>query len=198
MLHLARIQRKTLLGKAELLLLARQRSNYAWEIIESAETFLAVEANALHEGNLVLFDLDNDKVSNLRDATDWIVQTLGDYLTIGITPEQLQEEIERAEQWRQSLTLQSQEIGRRVLETEARRDQIQQLEENLKKEKEDIRRLEAVLREKYQALGIDFKLERSSLPVQNGAEHSAESGSDDQHESESAACEETNEDAKAP
>lgn len=193
MLHLARIQRKTLLGKAEVLLLARQRSEYAWELIESAELCLAAEANALHEGNLVLLDLDDDKVSNLRDATDWIVKTLGDYLAIGITPEQLQEEIERAEQWRQSLTLQSQEIGRRVLETEARRDQIQQLEENLKKEKEEIRRLEAVLREKYQALGIDFKLERSSLPVKNGADNI----SDEQPDQESAPYEGTSEDAKA-
>ncbi len=193
MLHLARIQRKTLLGKAELLLLARQRSEYAWEVIESTEIHLAAEANALHEGNLVLLDLDDDRVSNLRDATDWIVRTLGDYLAIGITPEQLQEEIERAEQWRQSLTLQSQEIGRRVLETEARRDQIQQLEENLKKEKEEIRRLEALLREKYQALGMDFKLERSSLPHQNEPEHS----SDEQPDSGSTSYEGTSEDAKA-
>lgn len=193
MLHLARIQRKTLLGKAELLLLARQRSEYAWEIIESAEMCLAAEANALHEGNLVLLDLDDDKVSNLRDATDWIVKTLGDYLAIGITPEQLQEEIERAEQWRQSLTLQSQEIGRRVLETEARRDQIQQLEENLKKEKEEIRRLEAVLREKYEALGIELKLEHSSLPAKNGSE----SAPDEPPEQDSTSYEGTNEDAKA-
>lgn len=195
MLHLARIQRKTLLGKAELLLLARQRSKYAWEIVEPAETCSAADANALHEGNLVLLDLDDDKVSNLRDATDWIVQTLGEYLTIGITPEQLQEEIERAEQWRQSLTLQSQEIGRRVLETEARRDQIQQLEENLKKEKEEIRRLEAVLREKYEALGLELKLEHSSLPAQNGSE----SAPDEPPEPNSTSYEDegTSEDAKA-
>lgn len=185
MLHLARIQRKTLLGKAELLLLARQRSEYAWEVIKSTETSLLTDANALHEGNLVLLELDDDKVTDLRDATDWLVQTLGEYLAIGITPGQLQEEIERAEQWRQSLTLQSQEIGRRVLETEARRDQIQQLEENLKKEKEEIRRLELVLREKYQALGLDFNLERASQPIQNGAVEQSDDEEEDQPKQES-------------
>jgi hypothetical protein len=52
-----------------------------------------------------------------------------------MTPELLQQEVERAEHWRQSLTLQNQDLARRSLELEARREQIQSLEESMKKEK---------------------------------------------------------------
>jgi len=47
----------------------------------------------------------------------------------------LQQEVERAEQWRQSLTIQNQDLARRSLELEARREQIQALEESLKRER---------------------------------------------------------------
>jgi len=62
-----------------------------------------------------------------------LVQT---YLTSGMTVEFLQQEAERAEKWRQNLTLQNQELARRSLELEARREQIQALEESLKRDKE--------------------------------------------------------------
>lgn len=57
------------------------------------------------------------------------------YLSSGMTPELLQQEVERAEQWRQSLTIQNQDLARRSLELEARREQIQALEESLKRER---------------------------------------------------------------
>jgi predicted RNase H-like nuclease (RuvC/YqgF family) len=57
-----------------------------------------------------------------------------------MTPAALEQEIERAERWRQSLTLKSQEVDRRALETAARRDEIQELERNLKQEQEELER----------------------------------------------------------
>jgi uncharacterized protein (DUF3084 family) len=57
----------------------------------------------------------------------------------------LQQESERVEQWRQSLTLQSQEIARRTLELEARREQLQELEEELRREKKKLELLAAQL-----------------------------------------------------
>jgi len=42
----------------------------------------------------------------------------------------------RAEKWRQTLTLQNQELARRLLELEARREQIEALEESFKRDKE--------------------------------------------------------------
>lgn len=139
MLHLARIQRKAFLGRAELHLLARQRSEYNWDIVADHETIIAADVGPLNEGAWILVDIsDSNQIDNIREATEWVLDMIEQYLTLGMTPAHLQEEMERAEQWRQSLTLQNQEVARRALETEARRDQIQELEENLKQEKENL------------------------------------------------------------
>lgn len=142
MLHLAQIQKKGFLGKAELRLLARQKSENIWAIISEEDIVLSTEANALSEGLLVLVELSNTRqVMSIREAKDWVLELVQKYLANGITPAFLRQETERAEQWRQSLTLQSQELDRRALELEARRDQIQLLEEKLKQEQ---KRLEAI------------------------------------------------------
>lgn len=71
-----------------------------------------------------------------------MLDLIGTYLTTGITPDFLRQEAERAEQWRQSLTLQNQDLARRTLELEARREQIQALEESLKREKNLVNKAE--------------------------------------------------------
>jgi hypothetical protein len=62
----------------------------------------------------------------------YLVQT---YLADGITPDLLQQEIANVEDWRQTLTLQNQDLARRTLELEAHREQIKALEERLNREK---------------------------------------------------------------
>ena len=142
MLHLAQVQKKGFLGKAELRLLARQKSETTWALAADEDAILSAEANAFGEGTLVLLELAEDhQVTNLQDATGWVLELVQKYLIAGLTPALLQQEAERAEQWRQSLTLQSQELGRRTLEVEARREQIQELEENLKREKKELEAL---------------------------------------------------------
>jgi predicted RNase H-like nuclease (RuvC/YqgF family) len=76
----------------------------------------------------------------VEDAIPWVLTLVEQYLTYGMTPAALEQEIERAERWRQSLTLKSQEVDRRALETAARRDEIQELERNLKQEQEELER----------------------------------------------------------
>jgi hypothetical protein len=136
MQYLAQVQKKAFLGKAGLRLLAQERSEYAWSLVTDEDLVLATEASTLSEGLLVLVELDsNRQVVAIADATHWVLDIAQKFLSTGITPAFLQEETDRAEQWRQSLTLQSQEIDRRALELEARREQIQELEEKLKREK---------------------------------------------------------------
>ena len=65
------------------------------------------------------------------------MELIQNYLTTGISPEFLRQEAERAEDWRQNLTLQNQDLARRTLELEARREQIQALEEALKRDKSE-------------------------------------------------------------
>lgn len=144
MLHLAQVQKQGLSGKLDLRLLARQEAEDTWAVI-AEEVFIpttdaTLGANValdLSEGLLVLVELSpTKKIENLQNATSWVLDLVQTYLTSGITPTFLQQETERAEQWRQTLTLQNQELARRSLELEARREQIQALEENLRRDQE--------------------------------------------------------------
>jgi hypothetical protein len=137
MLHLAQVQNHGLSGKTELRLLARQEDEYMWAVMTEEVVVSAVEESTLSEGLLVLVELSpRGVVLSIQEATSWVLELLQTYLTSGITPAFLQQETERAEQWRQSLTLQNQELARRSLELEARREQIEALEENLKRDSE--------------------------------------------------------------
>ncbi|HEY9728811.1 MAG TPA: hypothetical protein V6D50_20365 [Chroococcales cyanobacterium] len=137
MLHLAQVQNKENGGGVELRLLARQHSENSWAVI-NPENVVYTNGNSLHEDALVLVDLsDKREVLSIQNAKDWVLDLVQQYLTIGVSPNFLKEEAERAEQWRQKLTLDSQDLTRRHLEMEARREQIQTLEEELTRQLEE-------------------------------------------------------------
>jgi hypothetical protein len=139
MLHLAQVLERNSTGQAKLQMLAYQDSEYTWALQPAENDILFAETNEYDAGMLVLIELSSTgQVKQIQDAKAWVLALIEQYLTTGVTPMDLQEEEKRAEQWRQSLTLQSQELGRRALEMEARRDQFQELEENLKREKEQL------------------------------------------------------------
>ena len=165
--YLAKVQKKAYLGGADLQLLAYQASQYIWEVISEERMIKTSGIVAFNEGALVIVELSStNQLEAVKDASDWVLELVSQYLTRGITPEFLEQEIERAEQWRQSLTLQSQEVGRRVLETAARRDEIQELEKKLKLEREELERRDleiAARREEIQELEKKLKLEQQAL-----------------------------------
>lgn len=151
MQYLAKVQKKSFLGGAELLLMARQTSETVWELLPSERLIETTELLSFDEGQLVLVEMGvTNQVQSIEDATAWVLRLVDQYLAYGVTPEILRQEIERAERWRQSLTLKSQEVDRRALETAARRDEIQELERNLKQEREalEIRQAELEALEK--------------------------------------------------
>ncbi|MBW4441741.1 MAG: hypothetical protein KME10_10990 [Plectolyngbya sp. WJT66-NPBG17] len=151
MLHLAQVQKKGYLGKAGLRLLAAQKSDHVWTKLPEEETVLSAEANTYSDGLLVLVEISNsNQILDIREAKDWVLELVQRYLTYGITPSFLQQETERAEQWRQSLTLESQELARQKIELEARREQIQELEEELKSEKKQLEMLISQVRSQNQ------------------------------------------------
>jgi hypothetical protein len=101
----------------------------------------------------VLVELtENRQILSITDAKDWVLQLIEQYLCAGITPEFLQAEMERAEQWRQDLTLQSQEVARGRLEVEARHAQLQIVEEKLNKEKVQLEEEKQELKAKLKQL----------------------------------------------
>ena len=148
MLHLAQVQKNESVGGVELRLLARQQSENSWTVINPEDVSLP-NTHSLNEGLLVLVELsENQEVLSIQHANDWVLDLVQQYLSVGVTPTFLQEEAERTEQWRQDLTLQSQDLTRRHLEMEARREQIQTLEEDLKREKQQLEALAAQLKNK--------------------------------------------------
>lgn len=137
MQHIAKVHTRLPSGSTQLQLLAVNSTEHDWALITPAKTITTYQDIDFNEQTLVLVDLDADeKLLSVEDATQWVLDFISEYLTLGLTPKALKEEVERAEQWRQSLTLQSQEVRRRALETAARRDEIQNLEKRLKLERE--------------------------------------------------------------
>lgn len=137
MRYLAKVHTKSRPGVIQLQLLAANVAEHVWEPIAPYKTISTYKDISFNEQALILVEVvDEETVLTVQDATDWIMGVVAEYLTQGLTPSGLKEEVERAEQWRQSLTLQSQEVRRRALETAARRDEIQNLEKRLKVERE--------------------------------------------------------------
>ncbi|AFZ24403.1 hypothetical protein Cylst_2167 [Cylindrospermum stagnale PCC 7417] len=136
MLYLAQVRKNEFLDQYQLHLLARQEAENLWAVISEEAFILLGKGNTMTEKLLVLVELSPAGViEKLEDATNWVLYLVQTYLTTGVTPEFLQQEAERAEHWRQSLTLQNQDLARRSLELEARREQIQALEESIKRER---------------------------------------------------------------
>ena len=162
MLYLAQVLKRDREGRASLKLLAQKRAEHTWATCATEETVLLGDASDhadespsighcdvtnLNEGLLVLVELSSaKKVRKVQDAKGWVLEFIEEYLSSGVSPAFLQAETQRAEQWRQSLTLKSQELGRQALEMEARRDQFQELEEKLNAKKKQLETLEAELR----------------------------------------------------
>ncbi|MEM1308896.1 MAG: hypothetical protein AAF892_16230 [Cyanobacteria bacterium P01_D01_bin.71] len=147
MRYLAKVERASFLGNAVLQLLARQVDEYLWEALPDHEALETDVTLGVGNGAIVLIDLDEQsehpKIAAVEDVVPWLLEMIKQFLSQGITPDFLAKEAERAEQWRQSLTLESQEVERRALETAARRDEIQELERNLKTAREELERREA-------------------------------------------------------
>ena len=153
MLHLAQVEKEPASSKGRLRLIARQQSEYAWTIITMDEFVPAEDLSAIGHGALVLVTLSETlELVRWENADRWLITLIQTFLKTGITPNFLQEEAERAEQWRQTLTLQSQDLDRRALELEARREQIEQLEETLKREKKQMETLATQYKEQTQEL----------------------------------------------
>lgn len=151
MLHLAQVEKIPPSDALGLRLVASQRSEYSWVVIPEPDIIPYPGNSEFGEGTLVLAMLsETNEVMQVEVANRWLVDIIQTFLRNGITPAFLQAEAERAEQWRQTLTLQSQDLDRRALELEARREQIEQLEESLKREKKQMEVVAAQYKEQTQ------------------------------------------------
>lgn len=139
MLYLAKVRRNNDKDDSQLLLMAQQSAEQDWIALPTgAEEIVLLAAQGVErysDGDAVLIELSSEnEITTVKDATAWLLDLVSRYLTAGLTPEDLKSETERIEQWRKSLTLQSQDVVRQTLEIETRRDQIQELETKLEQE----------------------------------------------------------------
>ena len=187
MLYLAKVQKKDATDSTSLMLLACQNSESSWSLISppAIEGEIVVVDNQHDcpgEGFVLIERTDNGEIETVQNATDWVLMVIEQYVTKGITPEVLITEAEQAEEWRQSLTLKSQDIVRRSLEVETRRDQIQELERGLEEKRtkldtkeEEINLLQQALERQQESLqqemerieALKQKIERQSKDCQN-------------------------------
>ena len=142
MQYLAKVHSKYSSGTTQLQLLASNSSEHVWELVVPDKIVTTSYEVPFNEQALILIEMEQEVVTNTQDATEWITAFISEYLSLGLTPRGLEDELERAEQWRQSLTLQSQEVRRRALETAARRDEIQNMEKRLKLDSEASERVD--------------------------------------------------------
>jgi len=130
--YLAEVQKKSGVfggGKAELKLLACLRGE-SWTAVPGEETIPADEAGNFNAGALVLAEINANKQlqGTPKEAGRQIVSILQNYSRLQEKTKTQEEEIE---QWKQSLTYQSQELNRREMEMQAQLEQFEQIQQEI-------------------------------------------------------------------
>lgn len=164
MLYLAEVQKKSTGvfggGKAELKLLAYQRSEQNWTAVTGDEIIPSDEANNHASGALVLVDVSaNRQVQRIQEAGRPLVSILQNFSRL---QEKFKTQEEEIEQWKQSLTYQSQELNRREMEMEARREQLQQMEEDFEQLEQQRQEVE-ILKEQVNRQRDEFERNQQDL-----------------------------------
>jgi chromosome segregation ATPase len=132
-------------SKAELKLLACQRSEQNWSAIPGEELVAAPEeANNYSPGVLVLVDMNANRQiqSQLREASKHLVGILQN---LSRQIEKYKKEADEIESWRQSLSLQSQQLQLRQEEIYGREEDLEQTRAELDRLTQEAQALEATL-----------------------------------------------------
>ncbi len=168
MLYLAEVQRQKGGvfgggGKAELKLLACQRTDQSWSAVPGDEAIPAPleEANKLSDGALVIINLGGNRQVQgpCEPAGGRLVNMLQTFSRLLEKSKSQEEEIE---QWKQSLTYQSQELNRREMEMESRLEQMQAMEEEAERIEQQRQELERAS-EETERLKEEFERNRQEL-----------------------------------
>ncbi len=156
MLYLAEVQKKTGFigsGKPEFKLLACQRSEYSWSSVTGEETLVAPDDASYNAGALVMVEVSNNRqIQRHYEAGRTLTSILQNFSNLSKKSKTQEEEIE---QWKQSLTFQSQELNRRELELETRQEQVEQAEadvEQIDAQRQELEQLRQTLEQQQEEL----------------------------------------------
>lgn len=163
MLYLAEVLRKARViggGRPELKLLAYQRSELSWSAVSGEEIISAPDDVNYNAGALVMVELSAGKqVQRHAEAGRQLVSILQNFSRLQEKAKTQEEEIE---QWKQSLTYQSQELNRREMEIEAAQEQIQQMDEDFERLEKQRQEIEAA-QEQVDRLREEFERKSQEL-----------------------------------
>jgi chromosome segregation ATPase len=137
-------------GKAELKLLACQRTEQNWSAIPGEELVVAPdEANNFNHGVLVLVDMNANRQiqSGLKDAAKHLVGILQN---LSRQIEKYKKEADEIESWRQSLSLQSQQLQMRQEEIYAREEELETTRSELDRLTQESQAIQATIDEHEQ------------------------------------------------
>jgi hypothetical protein len=157
-LYLAEVKKQTrgFIGgyKTELKLLACQHKDQTWSAIPEEDILTYDETKPLAEGALLLVNLSNNRQlqGNPELAAAEMVRQLQ---KISRLMERSKKDQEKIEQWKQSLTYQSEILNRQKMEMEARIEQIEQIEaefEYLERKRQELETLKQQLNEQQRQL----------------------------------------------
>ncbi|WOD37705.1 pilus motility taxis protein HmpF [Nodosilinea sp. E11] len=156
MLYLAEVQKKTGFigsGKPEFKLLACQRSENSWSAVTGDESLTAPDDASYNAGALVMVEVSgNRQIQRHYEAGRTLTSILQNFSNLSKKSKTQEEEIE---QWKQSLTFQSQELNRRELDLEARQEQVEQAEadvEQLDAQRQELEQLRQALEQQQEEL----------------------------------------------
>lgn len=175
MLYLAEVKKQTrgFIGgyKTELKLLACQHNDQTWSAIPGDDILTYDETNSMGEGTLLLVNLNNNR--QLQGAPELAgAEMVRQLQKISRLMERGKEDQEKIEQWKQSLTYQSEILNRQKMEMEARIEQIEQIEaefEYLDRQRQELEALKQQLSEqqrRFEEGQINFNSSPNLSPEQ--------------------------------
>lgn len=116
-------------NKVEFRLIAFQRPDDGWQVLPEEEVIASDKTCDFATGALVLLDLNNSRqVQRIQESTQRLLGFLREFSRL---QERYRTQEAEVEQWKESLSIQSQELSRRQQEFESRQDQLQQLQMEL-------------------------------------------------------------------
>jgi len=157
-LYLAEVKKQTrgFIGgyKTELKLLACQHNDQTWSALPGEDILTYDETNSLGEGALLLVNLSNNRQlqGNPELAGAEMVRQLQ---KISRLMERSKKDQEKIEQWKQSLTYQTEILNRQKMEMETRIEQIEQIEaefEYLERKRQELETLKQQLNDQQRHL----------------------------------------------
>lgn len=129
MLYLAEVRKQKSGGfiakvSTEIKLLACQRNDQSWTAVPGDESIECEEATSFESGVLIAINLNNNRQPQ-GPPKPAAAQIIGDLQRYSRLQEKLKDQEEEIEGWKQSLTLQAQELNKREMELEAELEQLE-------------------------------------------------------------------------